>query len=48
MTPRPDQACGQEEGVPTCSTGPLGRLGWTIRELADLLGLRGRKVRRAR
>ena len=25
-----------DQGVPTCSTGPFGRLTWTLRELASL------------
>lgn len=27
----------KEEGTPSCSTGPLGRLAWTLGELASLV-----------
>ncbi len=30
-------ACDASGEVPTCSTGPIDRLTWTLRELADLV-----------
>ncbi len=34
-------ACDRDAAVPTCATGPFGRLAWVVRELADLLRRRG-------
>ncbi|MGH9087849.1 MAG: hypothetical protein ACRDYZ_07020 [Acidimicrobiales bacterium] len=33
-----------DRALPTCGTGPLGRLGWTLRELADVFRPRGRST----
>ena len=50
MTRRaPAEVCEiSQDGVPTCSTGPLGRLTWTLRELAEMVGMAKRRTRRAR
>lgn len=39
----PTDVGGTVEPVPDCSTGPFGRLSWTLRELAGIVrSLRGR------
>jgi hypothetical protein len=42
---RPDPECDRaNDGVPTCATGPVGRIRWAAGELADIA--RGWRARR--
>lgn len=36
QTPEPED-CSVDKDIPSCGTGPLGRLTWTIRELLSLI-----------
>ncbi len=31
------QTCASDQEIPSCSTGPLGRFTWTLRELRSLI-----------
>jgi len=46
-TPRACPLDRREPGIPSCDTGPVGRLRFVAVELRDLWGRRGRKDRPA-
>ncbi len=35
--PDPTRACSEDPDLPTCATGPTGRLRFVIKELAEIL-----------
>jgi len=45
LSGRPEACEMPAGGVPDCSTGPFGRLAWSLGELAGLLRLPGRARR---
>ena len=37
-TPKDETVCApSSDGLPTCSTGPAGRLSWTLREIINIV-----------